>query len=168
MEINNKIIALSSIGLFVAGGLAVYFTVPTKIKTKIEVREKIVEKKITQKLTGKTRIETKKETLPNGNTVETEIVENDGSIVTDSNEVTKETEKIDSKVIINPKNLHLGLVFKFNPELLPELDLNTFSYTEALKYVGVQVSYDLGVYNTFITASFFGDKTIIIGAGLSL
>ena len=168
MNLNNKSKALIGVGLFVAGGATVYFSVPTKIETKIEVREKIVEVEKKQKLTGKTRIETKKETLPNGNTVETEIVENDGSIAIDSNEVSKETERIDSKVITNPKIFRLGVVFKFNPELLPELDLNTFSYTEALKYVGVQVSYDLGVYNTFITASFFGDKTIIIGAGLSL
>lgn len=165
MQVNNKIIALSSVGLFVAGGLVVYFTVPTKIETKIEVREKIVEKKITEKLTGKTRIETKKEILPNGNTVETEIVENDGSITTDSNEVSKETERIDSKVITNPKNFRLGLSYKG--------DFDDFSFDNLLEYkknIGISVQYDTNflINGQFIEGQVFGDGTLILTIGASL
>ena len=42
MELNNKSKALIGVGLFVAGGATVYFSVPTKIETKIEVREPFI------------------------------------------------------------------------------------------------------------------------------
>lgn len=165
MELNNKSKILIGIGLFVAGGATVYFSVPTKIETKVEVREKIVEIEKKQKLTGKTKIETKKETLPNGSIIESEIVENDGSIQTDSNESSKETEKIESKVITNPKNFRLGLSYK--------ADFNNFSLDNLMEYknnTGISVQYDTNflINGQFIGAEVFGDGTIILTLGVSL
>lgn len=165
MELNNKSKILIGVGLFIAGGVTVYFSVPTKIETKIEIREKIVEKNKTEKLTGKTKIETKKETLPNGSIIETEIVENDGSIVTDSNEVSKETEKIDSKIVTNPKNFRLGLSYKG--------DFSNFSLDNLLEYkknIGVSVQYDTNflINGQFIGGQVFGDGTLILTIGINL
>lgn len=165
MELNNKSKILIGVGLFVTGAAVSYFSVPTKIETKIEVREKIVEVEKKQNLTGKTRIETKKETLTNGNIIETEIIENDGSITIDSNESLKESERIDSKVIINPKNFRLGLSYKG--------DFSNFSLDNLLEYkknIGVSVQFDTNflINGQFIGTEVFGDGTIILTIGVSL
>jgi len=153
MEINNKIIVLGTIGLIGLGGVIDHFLTPTKIKTVTEI---------------KTDIKTVKENVyidrdivkivkPDG-TIEERTSERDRSKVDRQERVD---EQVITKEITNPKSLHLGVSYKGS--------INDFNVENLLDYksnLGLNVSYDTGILNTFVQGQVFGDATVILTIGV--
>ena len=163
MNLNNKSKALIGFGLFVAGGTTVYFSVPTKIQIKeiVKVETKEVNKSKKNDITFDRK--TKKTTLPDGTiTEETELIKKDLTVI-DSNEKSYKKEETKETIITNPRNLHLGLSYKGS--------IQNFNLENLLDYksnIGVAVSYDTGVLNTFIGLQVFGDMTTVFTIGIIL
>jgi hypothetical protein len=165
MEKSNKTLITTSVVSLAIGSAATYFFLPTKIETRVEFKEKIIEVEKMQKTADKTVVVKRKTTNPNGSITETEVIRNNVKNTLQSKEASKETSKKEEKIVTNPKNLSLGVVYKANLSEIPNIDFTGQSY---YKNLGVQVNYDTGWLNTYITGSVFIDSTIIIGVGIKL
>lgn len=162
-QITNKQAAIAASLSLIIGGVGTYLLSPSKIEIKEVFKKEIDESKKIEKLTGKTRIEKKTKVDPNGTMETTEVIENDGSIDSESESKKVAIEESKDTIITNPKRLHLGISYKGS--------INDFSLENLLDYkknVGLNVQYDTGFLNTFFGFQVFADTTTILTIGVVL
>lgn len=162
-QITNKQAAIAASLSLIIGGVGTYLLSPSKIEIKEVFKKEIDESKKIEKLTGKTRIEKKTKVDPNGTMETTEVIENDGSIDSESESKKVAIEESKDTIITNPKRLHLGVSYKGSIQ-----DFSIENLLDYKKNVGLNVQYDTGFLNTFIGLEVFGDTTTVFTIGIIL
>lgn len=164
-QITNKQAVIAASLSLIIGSVGTYLLSPSKIEIKEVFKKEIDDSKKIEKLIGKTRIEKKTKVDPNGAMEMTEVIENDGSIDSESESKKVAIEESKDTIITNPKNFRLGISYKGSIE-----DFSIEHLLDYKKNVGLSVQYDTNflLNGQFIGIQVFGDMTIIVTLGVSL